>query len=201
MRLYQLHRCPFGHQATIVLQEKGLSFETVFFKQGNRPPEMEAIGPFAKSPTLFDGDLRIWDSQIVIDYLEDRYPQVALLPADAAGRAEVRMISAQATADLGAKAGVMAVETLYKRQPDPAKVEEAKQKFVEALDWWDRRLQGRTFVVGDSLTLADVTLFTIFPSMRALSGIEIPAARPHLRAWFDRMAARPTTKLLEPQVT
>src|SRR5216683_6497250 len=86
MKLYLLHRCPFAHRATIVLQEKQLAFEPVFFQPAKRPPELEAVGPFAKSPTLFDGDTRVWDSQIVIEYLEDRYPVPSLLPADAPER-------------------------------------------------------------------------------------------------------------------
>ena len=63
---------------------------------------------------------------------------------------------------------------------------------------WDKLLEGRTFLVGDALSLADVTLFTLFPSMHHAIGLEIPAERRHLRAWFDRMTARPTTKLLAP---
>ena len=89
-------------------------------------------------------------------------------------------------------------EIHFKPQRDEAKLEEAKRGFLDALPAWDRYLEGRTFLVGDSLSLADVTLYTVFPAMHGLTGIEIPAERPHLRAWLDRMTARPTTKLLAP---
>ena len=55
MKLFLLHRCPFGHRASIVLQEKKLAFEPVFFQLGKRPPELEDVGSHAKSPTLIDG--------------------------------------------------------------------------------------------------------------------------------------------------
>ena len=100
--------------------------------------------------------------------------------------------------ELGSKLGTVAVETLYKPRKDEAKVAQATREFLDALGAWDRQLDGRTFLVGDSLTLADITLFTIFPGMRNLTGLDVPTDRPHLRSWFDRMAARPTTPYLEP---
>ena len=92
MHLYLLYRCPFGHRASIALREKQLAFEPVFFEQGKRPTELEAAGPYAKSPTLFDGESRVWDGQVVLEYLEDRYPERPLAPHDAAGRAQMRML-------------------------------------------------------------------------------------------------------------
>jgi len=198
MKLFLLHRCPFAHRATFVLQEKGLSFEPIFFEQGKRPPELEALGPYAKSPTLIDGDTSVWDSQIVIEYLEDRYPDPPLLPSDAARRAEIRMLGARAAQELASKLGTVVVERLYKSQPDEAKITEAKREFIQALDAWDQQLENRAFLVGDALSLADVTLYTIFPAMLRQADIGIPEHRKHLRAWHDRMAARPSSRLLEP---
>jgi glutathione S-transferase len=198
MRLYLVYRCPFGHRASIALREKQLAFEPVFFELGKRPPELEAAGPYAKSPTLFDGESRVWDGQVVLEYLEDRYPERPLAPLDAAGRAEMRMLATRVGNELGSKLGIVALETLVKPQKDEAKVAHAIREFLDALGAWDRQLEGRPFLVGDSLTLADITLFTIFPGMRSLTGLELPADRRHLRAWFDRMAARPSTPYLEP---
>jgi glutathione S-transferase len=198
MKLFLLHRCPYGHRASIVLQEKKLAFTPVFFQVGKRPPEMEAVGPYAKSPTLIDGETKVWDAQIVIEYLEERYPTPSLMPADAAQRAQVRMLNARVARELESRAGAAMVELFMKPQPDQAKLEEAKSGFVGALEGWDRYLEGRTFLVGDTLSLADVTLYTVFPSMHRLTGIEVPAERKNLRAWLERMSARPTTPLLEP---
>ncbi len=198
MKLFMLHRCPFGHRATIVLQEKKLAFETVFFQMGMRTPEMEAVGPYAKSPTLVDGDAEVWDTQIVIEYLDDRYPTPSLMPADAAQRAEVRMLAARVAPELFTHFVTLVKEIKFKPQPDEATVAEAQRAFLDALGGWDRHLEGRKFLVGDALSLADVTLYTIFPAIRDMVGVEIPAERKNLRAWLEHMAARPTTRLLEP---
>ena len=198
MKLFLLYRCPFAHRATIVLQEKGLAFEPVFFQVGKRPPEQEAVGPYAKSPTLIDGDTKVWDSQIVIEYLEDRYPVPSLMPTDAAQRAEVRMLNARVAQELGSPAGAIAMEMHYKPQRDRAKIDEGTRRFLSALEAWDKRLEGRTFLVGDALSLADVTLYTLFPAIQRDLGNEIPAERKNVRAWLDRMSARPSAKLLDP---
>jgi glutathione S-transferase len=197
MKLFLLHRCPFGHRASIVLREKRLAFEQVFFQLGKRPPELEAVGSYAKSPTLIDGDARVWGSSIVIEYLEDRYLTPPLLPVDAGQRAEVRMLAARVASELEPQLGATVTE-VFKPQRDEAKVEEAKRRFVDALEAWDRYLEGRTFLVGDAFSLADVTLYTVFPAMNGLVGTEIPVERMNLRAWHERMAARPTTKLPSP---
>src|SRR4051794_21498649 len=110
MRLYLVYRCPFGHRASFALREKQLPFEPTLFEPGKRPPELEAVGPFAKSPTLFDGEARVWDSQIVLEYLEDRYPERPLQPADATRRAEVRMLASRAGTEFGSKLGTVMVE-------------------------------------------------------------------------------------------
>jgi glutathione S-transferase len=198
MRLYVVYGCPFGHRASIALREKQLAFEPVLFEQGKRPPEMAAAGPNAKSPTLLDGETKVWNGQVVLEYLEDRYPERALLPGDAAGRAQVRMLIANVATELEPKLGTVVVETQFKPTKDEAKVADATRVFLEALADWDARLAGREFLVGDSISLADVTLFTVFPAIHKLNGTEIPAERANLRAWFERMSARPSTPLIAP---
>jgi glutathione S-transferase len=199
MKLYLLYRCPMAHRASIVLREKKLDFEPVFFKAGQRPPELEAVGPYAKSPTLFDGDVLVFDSQIVIEYLQDRYPTPSLLPSDAGERAMARMLAAGVNQELLSVIGPIVPEL---RKPeserDRAKMDHAKGAFVTALGAWDRRLAEREFLVGSSLSLADVILYTPLHAARRDLDVEISTELPHLRAWHDRMVARPSTKLLEP---
>lgn len=199
MELYMIRGCPFGHRAAIALREKKLNFQIDFFQRGKRPPELEAVGPQAKSPTLFDGDVRVFDSQIVLEYLEDRYPEWRLLPGDAAERAKARMFASRVTEELMPKAGAVMVETVLKPERDGAKIAEASRGFVQALKPWDAHFADREFAVGDAFSLADITLYTIFPSLRGLAGIEIPSDHPHLRAWHDRVAARSTTHVPQPQ--
>jgi glutathione S-transferase len=198
MKLYILQGCPFGHRAAIALGEKQLAFETVLFERGKRPPELEALSPYAKSPTLFDAETKVYDSSVVLEYLEDRYPEPRLTPETAAGRALVRMFIARFNEELSPKFGRMIAEVLFNPQRDEQKIAEAKSAFLDALPAFDRHLEGRTFAVSDALTLADITLYTIFPAARTAASVEVPSELKNLRAWLERMDARPTTKFPTP---
>jgi glutathione S-transferase len=193
MRLYMLRTCPFAQRAVIALREKNLDFEIAFFDRGQRPKELEELSPRAKSPTLFDGDARVYDSAVVLEYLEERYPERPLLPKDARSRADARMLIARYNDEVTPKYGALLSEVLFKEPRDPTKVEAAKEAFLGALPAWNEYFEGRTFAVGDALTLADVTLYTFFASLKTYASLEIPPALGHLRAWHDRMLARPSS--------
>jgi len=195
--LYVIRGCPFGHRAAFAMREKGLDFEAVFFEAGKRPPELEALGPLAKSPTLFDeDDVRVWDSGVILEYLEERYHEPALLPRDVVTRAEVRMTLARGAQDLGARLGAIVAELVYKPagQADPGKIAAAKQGLDEAMPSWDRALAGKTWLCGGALTLADVAIYTSFAAL-GRHGWTPLSAHANVHAWLARVTARPASAL------
>lgn len=198
MRLYLLLGCPFAHRAVMVLREKTLPFDLVFFERGKRPPELEALGSRAKSPTLFDGEAQIYDSAVVLEYLEDRYPDPPLLPAEPVLRAQVRLFQARVTEELMPKHVNLLTEVFFKAERDSAKVSEARSAYERALEPWNRHFEQRRFAVGDALTLADITLYTVFPATARFTHVEIPSEYDHLRAWRDRIAQRTAAAVPEP---
>ncbi len=191
MKLYMLAGCAFGHRAAFALHEKQLSFELELFERGKRPPELEAVGPAAKSPTLFDDEARVYDSLVVLEYLEERYAQPPLLPATPSERAAVRSLQARVSEDLIPKYGAVISEAVFKTPRDDAKVAEALRAFSLALAPWERQLDGKNFLAGERFTLADITLFTVFPSLKQFTGFEIPAELPHLATWHRRISTHP----------
>jgi glutathione S-transferase len=199
MKLYQVAGCPFAHRARIVLEEKKLPYDVAYYDPRNRPAELGAISPDARSPTLLDddGDTPVWDSLVVIEYLDERYPDVPLMPKDAATRACVRLLMREVDAKLLPTMGPIVEEVVHKAggPRDEGKVQAAITQFRHALVLWQARLEHRTFLAGDMLTLADVALFTPIYSMVQLVGEsgEIPAQFGALRAWRDAIAARPST--------
>jgi len=198
MKLYLLTGCPFAHRASIALREKNLAFDPVFFEAKNRPAELDALGPHAKSPTIIDDGVGVWDSQIVLEYLDDRYPSPALLGDDGQSRAEARMLAARADRGLGAKQGILVMELLLqpKEQRDQAKVDAAKRDALAMLGEWDERLATRPFLLGEQLGFADVTLYTIIAALERNAGVTIPAELPRLTRWYERIAARPSAPVL-----
>jgi glutathione S-transferase len=110
----------------------------------------------------------------------------------------VRLFGARVTEELMSKFGEVVRRVLFEPQRDEDEIAAATRAFLEALEPWDRHFHGRTFAVGDELTLADVTLYPVFPALQRIAGVDIPAEHSHLRAWRDRMAARPTTEPPKP---
>jgi glutathione S-transferase len=194
IKLFLVKGCPFAHRAWICLREKNIAFEPIFFERAKRPPELESLSPRAKSPTVFDGDAKIYDSNAVVEYIGERYPEPRLMPVDPIARAQVRMIAAAVGDELMPKFGALAIAALFAATPDPAKIATAKRAILDALPSWNEALAGRTFLVGEELTLADVTLYTPFRSALVDFDTDIPNDLTHLRAWRDRVASRPSTE-------
>jgi RNA polymerase-associated protein len=195
MRLYMLPTCPYAHRAAFVLREKRVHFDVTFFEHGKRPPELEEVGPRAKSPTIFDGEVRVYDSGVVLEYLEERFPEPHLLPGDLQERAEVRMLIARYNDEIAPKYGPIVKSITFEQPRDEAKVRAAKEAFLGALPPWNEHFAERTYAVGSSLSLADITLYTFFPWLKAHADIDIPPALTHLRLWHDRMRARPAAPI------
>jgi len=199
IRLYMLPRCPYAHRAAFALREKGAAFEVVHFERGKRPPELEAVGPGAKSPTLFDDEVRVYDSSVVLEYLEERFPAPHLLPSGAKERADVRMLIARYNDEVAPKYGAL-LSTLVSEKPrNDEKVRAASDAFFGALPAWNQYFAGREYAVGGAFTLADITLYTFFPSLQKHGGVEIPEELTHLRGWHDRVRARPAAAIPEPK--
>ena len=199
MKIYQVETCPFAHRARIVLEEKKLPFEIVYFSPRDRPAELVALGPDAKSPTIFDDDGKtsVWSSLVVIEYLDERYPDPPLMPRGAPDRAHARLLMRDVEEKLMVVGFSLAQEVVFKppAERDESKVQEGLVRLHDALAPWDARLDGKTFLVGDRFTLADITLFTPLYSLGKMLGErgDLPTPFGNLRAWHDRVAKRPST--------
>ena len=90
MTLYDAPACPFCARVRIALAEKGLGFDRVEIDLRNRPAWLRDLNPAGKVPVLDDGFV-LPESAVIMEYLEDRYMEPALLPADPAVRAEARL--------------------------------------------------------------------------------------------------------------
>jgi len=92
LTLYDADRCPYCARVRIVLAQKGLSYETVVVDLDDRPAWIYAKNPLGKVPVLEEDDLVLPESVVIMEYLEERYPEPALWPADPAARAAGRLL-------------------------------------------------------------------------------------------------------------
>lgn len=198
MKLYQVEKCPFAHRVRVVLEEKKLPYEVEFFTRGMRPAELEALSPDARSPTLFDGDVRVWDSLVICEYLDERYADDPILPRDPALRARVRLMMKEVDSKLVPLGQPILDEISYKESkagaPDETKVAEAMGRVRAALETWQSRLESSPFLLDSDFTLADIALFTPLVELTFVLGErdDILSGFSQLRTWRDRVATRPS---------
>ena len=100
------------------------------------------------------------------------------------------MLITRVVDELGSRFDRMEKEAL-KPERDLAALEALKGEFIGALTFWDRHLETRPQVAGDTFSLADIVLYTLFPMLRHAAQLEVPEQLPNLRGWLERMAARP----------
>lgn len=190
----------FARKAEIALGEKGLAFERIMvpFTQsaGYAPkhPNVLAANPKAQVPVLVDGDLTLFDSTLIFEYLEDAHPLPALWPKDPKERARARMLELFADDIL-----LPAVRPIMHRSVPPTSAE-ARQKEEEAgkrgelalLEHYqtvENRIGNADYLMGD-FSYADIGMFMALIFSQRLKGPRFDA-HPKLAAWYARVGARP----------
>lgn len=180
-------------RARWTLQELGVDFESVVVNLAageGRSPEFLKLNPAGKLPVLVDGDLVLIESVAIALYLADKYPEKGLIPRDLAGRAQVIQWSLFAATELEQPLWRIARHTVVYPEEKrlPADIPLAAEEFRSMADVLERHMQGRQFVVGDSVTVADfVVAYTLdwADEDKQLDGF------PELKAYMHRMYARP----------
>ncbi|RQS12903.1 glutathione S-transferase family protein [Burkholderia sp. Bp9002] len=175
------------------LKELDADFEfvSVNLLQGeHKRPEFLRLNPAGKVPVLVDGDLVIPESAAIVLYLADKYPEKALLPVELAERAQVYRWVMFAVTELEQPLWRITRHTmLYPPEKRlPADIALAREDFVAMAAILDAHLEGRRFIVGDALTIADcVTVYLIdwANELKLIDGF------PQLRAYLERLYARP----------
>ncbi len=198
IKLYDFKSSPNCQRVKVVLEEKGLEYETVpvdLRKQEQKAPEYLAMNPYGKVPVLVDGDTVLYESCIINEYLEEKYPDPPLLPADAASRARIRiLIDYGITHTNDSHQAIRAEMVKPEGERDAGALAAAKALFVEQLQPLERELEGRDYMAGDFSLLDAAHLPRI---MRHVEwGVLPDPSLPLLNAWHQRMTARPSVRAI-----
>jgi glutathione S-transferase len=192
MKLYSGPLSMFGAKAEIALHEKGIAFELVMvpfeMKTLYQPkhPEVARINPKRQVPVLVDGDLEIFDSTQIFEYLETIRPQPAMWPAEPKARARARLLEIKS--DEVYFPPIIRLMGLQETPDDPAAVE-ARAAAEQFYDQLECTMDDRQWLAGE-YSYADIAFY-----MAQLFGARMTApmseAHPRLQAWRERMSARP----------
>jgi glutathione S-transferase len=178
LTLYDPPRCPYCARARILLAEKGVQYESVEIDLDDRPPWLYEKNPLGKVPVLEEGDFVLPESRVIMEYLEERYPEPALLPSDPSERAFARFCFERFDDLSSPYYGV-----LFEGKP----VEELEA----ALAGLDASLSASPYLVGSRFTLADIAYVPWIIRAQGRVGIDLERY-PKLYEWLGRLAKRPS---------
>ncbi len=197
MKLYSGPLSLFTAKVRVALDEKGLACELVpvpFGRaQGYSPkhPDVLALNPKGQVPVLVDGPLALYDSTIILEYLEDRHPTPPLYPRDPAARARVRQLEAAADEILFPSIFELIQEVFYKASGarDEARIAKAREAIARHYAGLEERLRDAAYLAGD-FSVADIGYFLTITFATTL-GAALDDRTPRLQAWYDRVRERP----------
>lgn len=180
LTLYDAPRCPYCARTRIVLAEKGVPYETVTIDLANRPAWLlEHNPPHGRVPVLEEDGWVLPESAVIDEYLDERFPEPPLLPADPGERAAARLVVFRFD-DLG--------KPYYAfRREEPG----AAGRLAEALRGVDAFLGVTPFLTGREFGLADIAYLPWLLRLRALQGFSLDPY-PAIGRWLDVCAGRPS---------
>ena len=198
MKLYSGPLSLFTGKVRVALDEKGLAHELVsvpFSRSGGyqpKHPDVLAINPKGQVPVLVDSSLALYDSTIILEYLEDRYPSPPLYPKDVAERARCRQAEAAADEILFPPVFELISEVFYKPggERDEQRIARARAAIAQHHEGLERRLAERPYLCGE-FSVADIA-YGLTLTFAASLGAALADAHPRLRAWYERVLARPS---------
>jgi len=197
MKLYSIALSPWARKARVALYEKGLPFEKISITSRpdgtlDKPAEFLAANPRGKVPTLIDDGTTVYESTLVLEYLEDAYPEPPLYPKDVRAKARCRQLVDAGDQDLGGPMGVLTQEIFSKPDEadrDQAAIAAAKAALAGTYDRLEAELGKGPWFCGQQFTAADIAIAV---PISALIYFHAGPGDDHkrLRDWYDRVLAR-----------
>lgn len=198
MKLYSGPLSLFTAKVRIALGEKGIDYERVevgwSLEHRYEPhhPDVVALNPKRQVPVLVDGDVAVYDSTLILEYLEEARPAPPLLPSGPAPRARCRQLEAAADEILFPHVWTLIDEGFYPsagRTRDEAKLASARSAVARYCAPLDRDLAQSPWLCGD-FSVADIA-HVVFLNAAATLGAPIRPEQEALTAWYQRALARP----------
>ena len=174
----------YSHRVRSVLAEKGVSAEIISVEAGRQPPKLIEVNPYGSLPTLVDRDLALWESTVVMEYLDERYPHPPLLPVYPVARANSRLLIHRIQRDWC----VLVDLILDAKTKEPARVQ-ARKELRESLTGVSALFADKPFFLSDEQSLVDCCLLPILWRLPVL-GIELPRQAKPLLDYMERQFAR-----------
>jgi glutathione S-transferase len=198
IKLYDFKSSPNCQRVRIVLAEKNLRYETVpvdLRAHAQKTPEFLKLNPYGKVPVIIDGDTVLYESCIINEYLEEKYPTPPLMPQDPAKKAEARILTDYGLAHLEGPYQKLRMEMMKdEKEQNKEVIAGAQTELRRLLQRLEDEIGDQSYLVGD-FSLVDAALI---PRFIRLEGFDVlpDKSLPQLASYVERMKQRSAIKAI-----
>ncbi|MET0067380.1 MAG: glutathione S-transferase N-terminal domain-containing protein [Candidatus Thiodiazotropha sp.] len=178
MTLYSDPTDPYCHRVRLVLAEKNITYEVEDIDPLNVPEEVMELNPYGTLPTLVDRDLKLYESRIIMEYLDERFPHPPLLPVDPVSRSTSRLLMYRVDNDW-----YTLMDVILSGKKEAAK---ARKELRESLISTSPVFSAKPFFMSDEFTLVDCAIAPLLWRLPEL-GVELPASAKGIHEYSKRL--------------
>jgi RNA polymerase-associated protein len=183
MTLYSGTTCPFSQRCRNVLYEKGMDFQIVDVDLHNKPEDLAVMNPYNQVPVLVERDLILYESNIINEYIDDRFPHPQLMPADPVMRARARLFLFRFETELFSH-----VESIEKGNQRNA--EKSRASIRDNLTQIAPVFLKQKYMLGDEFSMLDVAIAPLLWRLDFYD-IQLPKQAAPLMKYAERLFSRP----------
>ncbi|VAX06708.1 Stringent starvation protein A [hydrothermal vent metagenome] len=183
MTLYSNPKSIYSHRVRVVLAEKNITVDIIDVDPLKPSEDMMDLNPYGTLPTLVDRDLTLYESRIIMEYLDERFPHPPLLPVDPVSRATSRLYMHRVDQDWYSKMQLI--------KTGGADAETARKELRDSLTATAPVFAAKPFFMNDDLTLADCSIAPLLWRLPEF-GVDLPALAKPIHEYAQRIFERPS---------
>ena len=183
MTLYSGTTCPFSQRCRNVLYEKGMDFQIVDVDLHNKPEDLAVMNPYNQVPVLVERDLILYESNIINEYIDDRFPHPQLMPADPVMRARARLFLFRFEQEMFCH-----IETIEKGNQRSA--DKSRASIRDSLSQIAPVFAKQKYMLGDEFSMLDVAIVPLLWRLDYYD-IQLPKQAAPLMKYAERLFSRP----------
>jgi RNA polymerase-associated protein len=184
MTLYSGPLCPYSHRVRIVLAEKGVTYDLLEINDETQSDALVEINPYGSVPTLVDRDLVLYQADIIMEYLDERFPHPPLMPVYPVARATSRLYLHRVNHEWYSK-----INILLDKKSDAAQRATARKELADSLISIGPIFNNKSYFFSEEFSLVDAAIGPLLWRLPSL-GIELPANATAVREYGKRLFNR-----------
>ncbi|HHU93529.1 MAG TPA: glutathione S-transferase [Alcaligenaceae bacterium] len=186
MVLYSGTTCPFSQRCRFVLFEKGMDFEVRDIDLYNKPEDISVMNPYGQVPILVERELILYESNIINEYIDERFPHPQLMPADPTMRARTRLFLFNFERELFSQVSILE----DRNDADTKAQDQARQKIRDGLAQIAPILTKNKYMLGEEFSMLDVAIAPLLWRLDHYN-IELPKSAAPIQKYGERVFSRP----------